>query len=266
MSGLMADLQSEAGNLESGNFSNFFSEAKTDLKSLEEKLLGPDYNYVSFINTPDEIGMGPDGNLSQLVANVGGLINYVELLATGTSKASTIGGPLGDSFFLTTGAKCTDTDTGNLVTRSIWVNNIPDGKIPFITSALNGKKFTDFEGLVPGVLGNLASVHPMQIFQAFTAGAYPACQLITKTTRDQNNVEAQSSGYLTMEDIQIMGIDGFENLKEKRMKDKSMNNKRMNKKKDKSAMPDDEMVKLYYGALGLLGLYIFIKLFIRKQK
>jgi hypothetical protein len=106
----------------------------------------------------------------------------------------------------------------------------------------------------------------MQIFQAFTAGAYPDCQLITKTTRDQNNVEAQSSGYLTMEDIQIMGIDGFENLKDKRMKDKSMNNKRMNKKKDKSAMPDDEMVKLYYGALGLLGLYIFIKLFIRKQK
>ena len=70
-----------------------------------------------------------------------------------------------------------------------------------------------------------------------------------------------------MEDIQIMGIDGFENLKDKSMKDKSMKDKSMiKKKKDKSAMPDDEMVKLYYGALGLLGLYIFIKLFIRKQK
>jgi hypothetical protein len=254
MSGFMDELKSEAGNLESGNFSNFFSEAKTDLQNLEKKLLGPDYNYVSFINTPDEIGMGPDGNLSQLVDNVGGLVNYVELLATGTGKASTIGGPLGDSFFLPTGAKCTDVDTGNLVTRSIWVNNIPDGKIPFITSALNGKKFTDFEGLVPGVLGNLASIHPMQIFQAFTSGAYPSCQLVSKTTRDENNVEAPGSGYLTMEDIQIMGTDGFTTL-----------NKKKNKK-DKSVMPDDEIVKLYYGALGLLGLYIFIKLFIKKQK
>ena len=230
---------------------NFFDKAKTDVKNLETELLGPDYNYVSFIKSPDQIGMGPDGTISQLVNNVGGLINYVELLSTGTGKASTTGGPLGDSFFLPTGAKCKDVATGNLVTRSIWVNNIPDGKLPFITTALNGAKFTAFEGLVPGVLGNLASVHPMQIFQAFTSGAHPACQLVNKTTRDQNNVEKPGSGYLTMEDIQIMGTDGFTTMDEM---------------KNKSDMPDDEMVKIYYGALGLLGLYIFIKLFKRKQK
>jgi hypothetical protein len=234
--------------------SNFFEKAKSDVKNLEKELLGPDYNYVSYINDPDKLGMGPDGTISQLVANVGGLVNYVELLSTGTGKASTIRGPLGDSFFLPTGAKCTDVATGNLVTRSLWVNNIPNGKIPFITSALNGEKFTAFEGLVPGVLGNLASIHPMQIFQAFTSGAYPSCQLVSKTTRDENNIEKPGSGYLTLEDIQIMGTDGFTTLNKK------------NNKKDKSLMPDDEMVKLYYGALGLFGLYIFIKLFIRKQK
>ena len=234
---------------------NFFQKAKQDVKNLEKELLGPDYDYVSFIRTPDELGIGPDGSISQLVRNVGGLINYVELLSTGDGKASTIGGPLGDSFFLTTGAKCKDVDTGNLVTRSIWVNNIPNGKIPFITTALNGAKFTAFEGLVPGVLGNLAGIHPMQMFQAFTSGSNPDCKLVTKPTRNEKNVRGVGSGYLTMEDIQIMGTDGFTTM-----------NGMKNKKEDKSVMPDDEMVKLYYGALGLLGLYIFIMLFKRKQK
>jgi len=226
--------------------SSFFEKAKTDVKNLEKELLGPDYNYVSFIKSPDQLGMSDDGSISQLVDNVGGLINYVEVLSTGKGKASTVGGPLGDSFFLPTGAKCKDVATGNLVTRSIWVNNIPNGKMPFITSTLNGAKFTTFEGLVPGVLGNLASIHPMQMFQAFMAGSTPDCALVNKTTRDENNIEKPGSGYLTTEDIQIMSTDGFT----------TMNN---------SSMPDDGMVKLYYSALGLLGLYILIKMFKKKK-
>jgi hypothetical protein len=232
---------------------NFFEKAKNDVKNLEKQLLGPDYNYVKFIRKPEDLGMGKTGSLSQLVTNVSGLINYVELLSTGDGKASTIGGPLGNSFFLTTGAKCKDTATGNLVTRSIWVDNIPDGTIPFITSALNGQKFTTFEGLVPGVLGNLAGIHPMQMFQAFTSGSHPDCKLVTKNTRNENNISSVGSGYLTLEDIQI--IDGFTTLSD-------MNNKEENK----SNMPDDDMVKLYYSALGLLGLYIFIMVFKKKQK
>ena len=59
-----------------------------------------------FIKTPDDLGICTEVSISQLVRNVGGLINYVELLSTGDGRASKIGGPLGDSFFLTTGAKC----------------------------------------------------------------------------------------------------------------------------------------------------------------
>ena len=33
--------------------SNFFEKAKDDVKNLEKELLGPDYNYVSFIKNPD---------------------------------------------------------------------------------------------------------------------------------------------------------------------------------------------------------------------
>jgi hypothetical protein len=233
--------------------SNFFEKAKEDVTQLEKDLLGPDYNYVSFINNPEKLGMGTDGTISQLVTNVGGLINYVELLSTGEGSASTIGGPLGNSFFLPTGAKCKDVDTGNLVTRSIWVNNIPNGKMPFITSGLNGEKFTTFEGLVPGVLGNLAAIHPMQIFQALTTGSNPDCKLVTKDTRDENNIKGSGSGYLTMEDIQIMGTDGFTTMND-------IKNKKVIK-----IIPDDNIIKLYYSALGLFGLYIFIMLFKRNK-
>ena len=66
---------------------NFFQKAKQDVKNLEKELLGPDYDYVSFIRTPDELGIGPEGSISQLVRNVGGLINYVEFLVSCKSKA-----------------------------------------------------------------------------------------------------------------------------------------------------------------------------------
>ena len=35
--------------------------------------------------------------------------------------------------------------------------------------------------------------------------------------------------------------------------------------KDTSKMPDDTLIKLYYGALGLLGLYILMKLVTKKN-
>ena len=40
--------------------SNFFENVKKDAKGLEEKLLGPDYKYFNFINTPAELGMSAE--------------------------------------------------------------------------------------------------------------------------------------------------------------------------------------------------------------
>ena len=118
--------------------SNFFTDALTDVNNLEARLLGPDYKYFKFIKPPDEMGMSADGSLGTLANDIGGLIGYVELLVTGGGKASRVDGPLGNKFFLQTGAKCNDLATNNKVTRSIYVNNVPDGSIPFISAALDG--------------------------------------------------------------------------------------------------------------------------------
>ena len=85
---------------------NFFKEVAQDAKKVEKALLGPDYKYFDYIKTPQEIGMSDEGNLGALADDIGGLINYVELLVTGKTKASATGGPLGDKFFLKTGATC----------------------------------------------------------------------------------------------------------------------------------------------------------------
>jgi hypothetical protein len=266
--------------------SNFFDSAKSNVKELETNLLGPDYEYFKFIKPPEEMGMGADGSLSTLANDIGGLIGYVEVLVTGGGNASKVNGPLGNKFFLETGAKCTDVETGNLVTRSVYINNVPDGSIPFISAALNGQKMTTFEGLVPGTMSNLTRINPMQMFQAFMTGTNPDCFNLTLETIDQNNIKGIKPGFITVDDINAMDKDWFnsdiiskgaalQKIQEALKAKEATKEKEKEKEKEKfttltgydySKMPDDILVKVYYSALGLLVLYIFLRLFQKKHK
>ena len=116
--------------------SNLFEEVLKDAKGVEERLLGPTYPYYTNIKTPKEIGMSDKGTIKQMSKDIEGLIQYVELLVTGKSKASSTGKPLGNKFFLKTGAKCgaidsctdpNDPSTCQKVDRYMYINNIPEG-------------------------------------------------------------------------------------------------------------------------------------------
>lgn len=161
--------------------SNFFSDVMTDMKGMEQNLLGPDYLYWKRILKPSDIGMSSDGNFGALTNNVNGLINYVEVLVSGNA-GSTTGGPLGDKFFLKTGGQCTDVASGNKVDRYIYINNVPNGNIPFISSGLGGTDFTEFEGLIPGLLGDLGKLNPLDLFKSFMMGDNPDCMSVTLET------------------------------------------------------------------------------------
>ena len=132
--------------------SNLFDEVLTDAKGVEEKLMGPDYDYVNKIKTPDDLGLSDNGSIDTLVKDVEGLLEYAEVLVTGKS-GSKVAGPLGGRFFLETGQTCKDTATGNEVKRSIYIDNVPNGSVPFLTSGY-GVRFTEFEGLIPGAMSN----------------------------------------------------------------------------------------------------------------
>ena len=189
---------------------NFFNDVLNDLDSLEQTLLGPDYKYYKQIKAPSQIGMSSDGNLGAMANDIAGLIAYTELLVTGGGSASKTGGPLGDKFFLKTGAKCKDVKSGNQVTRSLYINNVPNGSIPFISSGL-GVDFTVFEGLIPGTMENLAKINPLAIFQAFMGGSNPDCQAIQLETIDVNNNKSTDTQYLTTVDIKNLNPCSFLN-------------------------------------------------------
>lgn len=216
-------------------------------------LLGPSYDYWKSIKQPSEMGMSPGFSLGALATNVDGLLSYVEVLISGTGKASVTGKPLGNKFFLKTTGKCSETsiekwkkerdedeawdkayeDVDNkenaksitedeatklknalneqkkqrdesrekdkkLVDRWIYVNNIPDGSIPFIASGADGRTFNDLRGLIPGALGNLGALNPVQLFNGFTAGTYPPCAEISLQTVDNDNASRSEKHHVAL--------------------------------------------------------------------
>ena len=318
------------------------------VSELEDKVLGPTYDYSGHIRSPDELGMSSEGNFDALGSDISGLLGYVDLLVSGKCQlghcaskypvsGSTFGRPLGNKFFLDTAVQCEDKATGNQVTRSIYINNVPDGEIPFISN-MGGVAFSDFEGLMPGIMSNIAQIHPMQILMAFVNGQSPTCQAVTMPTIDAaTNAEGTATRYLINSDIELMppawfvegvvppkssydlsndisgngtttatagngtttatsgngtttatagngtttatagngtttqaftsrvdayspktSLNGSQNLQGSRVVQGS--------RIDYSKMPDNVLIKIYYSALGLLGLYILMRLMMKKKR
>ena len=244
--------------------SNIFQEVLTDAKGVEEKLLGPDYPYYKNIKMPSEIGMSSDGSLSALGNDVDGLIAYVELLVSGKSKASTTGNPLGNKFFLKTGAKCKDVQTNEQVDRYIYVDNVPAGNIPFISSGL-GVNFTDFKGLIPGSMSNMNVLNPYGILQSFLSGSVPDCQSLTMETIDVNNNSSTETNYVTLVDIQNMDPCIFSNGKNPVTGTGCKETFSMKKGVAENAepfykMPKDTVAQIYFASLAFLGVYVLYRL------
>ena len=249
--------------------SNIFQEVLTDAQGVEERLLGPSYPYYKNIKTPSEIGMSDAGTIQQMGKDIDGLIQYVELLVTGKSKASTTGGPLGNKFFLKTGAKCAavdkcsdpnDASTCQQTDRFIYIDNVPSGNIPFISSGI-GVNFSEFKGLIPGSMGNLNVLNPFAIMRAFLSGSTPPCQEITMETIDINNNKSSESHYVTLADIQNMDPCTFSNgtnpVTGAKCKEAFQTGVSANAS---PVMSDDIIDQIYFASLSCVGVYILYRI------
>jgi len=260
------------------------------LQKLSQDFLGPSYNYATKIKAPTEMGMSATGSLSQLADDVGGLIGYIEVLVSGPSNAlKNPTRPLGNKFFLPTIANCSDVDTKETVQRSVYINNVPVGNIPFLSSA-TGVNLSEFRGLAPGILSNMEVLDPIGMIRAVFAGANPKCKNVTFPTIDESGNESNASGYVLLEDLYQLdpcsisgdytkpdwmcksGLDyapckctmGFENINSNYAKfsnsfyDNFINLNNMNNisRKDNK----DTIAEVYYILLALLGLYVLIHL------
>lgn len=242
--------------------SNIFEDVLNDANDVEARLLGPNYDYVGKINTPGDLGVSSDGNLTALGNDINALIAYTEVLVTGKGKGSKTGGPLGDKFYLSTGQKCRDVDTGDEVPRSVYINNVPDGSIPFITTALNGEKFTTFEGLIPGMMEDIAQISPYEMMQSFLSGSVPDCQITNYEVRvDPNNPNTQTSGYITLTDINNLK-ENFETIGSSYPFSPSKKPKWYSSyyRKKPIALPNDMVMQSFFMGLSVIGLYILFQL------
>lgn len=271
----------------------FFDQFGNDMHNIEEKYLGPDYNYARNILSPTQINMlefsGKDFNLVSnngldvLAADFAGLINYVELLVSGTTIASKTGKPLGNRFFLPTAAKCRD-NSGTEQTRYVYVNNIPTGSIP-IVSNIAGKDFTEFRGLIPGVFTDLQVLNPLTLFAGMFVTSDSSCSKVELSVVDKNNNRSYESHYVLNNDIanispcvfkdQVNTItkqtcadsEAFTNINNNNISNnlqEQINNHVRNNFNLNNLTNDDNLLKLYFITLTTLYFYIFIRLLLKK--
>lgn len=228
---------------------NIFQEVTQSAGNVEAELIGPTYPYWKNIKNPKQIGMSSDGNLQALARDVDGLIQYVEVLVSGKG-ASTTGGPLGNKYFMKTGGKCKDNGTGNLEDRYIYIDNVPSGKIPFVSSAL-GVNFTEFSGLIPGTMENLGALNPYSILQGFMLGEHPECENITLETINNENQHSQETHFVATADINNMREGFSSQLSPSNVKESTILGPTRS-----PLLPKDPIVRVYLVCIALIILYI----------
>ena len=137
----------------------------------------PEFDFNGAIPGPKEMGVNNKGKLKQIIANGGAVSGYLDIMVSGkpsvltkkmNSKAAKEVRPLGSRFFIDSIQKCKyeELESGEEkeVTMSEYVDMVPRG------SALVSKKLEDSgfgtKGLIPGVLEDIISVNPANIFDA----------------------------------------------------------------------------------------------------
>jgi hypothetical protein len=223
--------------------------------SADNSSMSTDYPYYKYIKSPQELGMSDKGTLVQMGKDIKGLISYTELLVSGKSAASKTGQPLGNKFFKNTGGKCKDV-SGIEQDRYIYINNVPDGSIPFISDGM-GVKFDSFRGLIPGAIGNIGALNPASLLKAFVAGTTPECKKITMETINIDNVKSTETHYVATVDIPAGAKMGFANM------DNNYNDNNNNYVFSGPRVPDDIVAQAFFASLGGIGIFILYRIMVK---
>ena len=252
---------------------SFFDNIMGDMDNLEKEYLGPDYPYHKKISSPGHLGMSSHGSLGALASDIAGIVDYVELLISGSGRASKTGNPLGDRFFIKTGGQCKDYKTNKLVTRSMYIDNVPTANLPIISN-MSGISFPEFRGMVPGILEDMYDINPVKMFRAFMEGNEPVCAEVKLPVIDENDKKSTEAGYIPIVELQDLISSGkiSSDVVTKRMKN-AMNEKEtflnmcdiMNgkenpfKKSKKIIKKLDSTSNIYMLSLGIVLLYILYR-------
>jgi hypothetical protein len=145
---------------------SLWSDITNGASNVETDLLGPSYSYADNIPGPSALGVGSQGTFSQLGRNASAIGTYVKTMISGDP-------PLGNQFYVNTGGTCTAPD-GSSRERFNYINNLSSGSadLPASISELGA----DFNGLLPGVVGDIEGLNPLYLFSSLSADSSPACE------------------------------------------------------------------------------------------
>ena len=150
--------------------------------------------------------MSSGASMNNIGDNIAGILSYMRMLVNGGGGASKVDGPMGPKFFLqTTGINCKDIDDKKMKPRSLYLNYVPTGTLPasFVMPSLPGVR-TSYRGLLPGIITNAGSLNPTQMMNKIMTDTGNSCKLLEMETIDANNLRRKGSGYVSLNDIRQM--------------------------------------------------------------
>lgn len=152
-----------------------------------ESVMGPNYSYMDNIKGPASMGVGSAGTISQIGKNTGAIFQYVKYMISGPA--------LGNQYFVNSGGSCAAPDKSTQA-RYNYINNKPDGAavLPEAMRKDLGGVASDFDGLLPGMLGDIEGLNPVNLFSSLAADSTPACECYTCPTSG-----GDESRFLTVE-------------------------------------------------------------------
>ena len=195
-----------------------------DFKSSIKDFLGTSYDYTKKIENPNQMSVSGSGSVDSLWNNVGSIASYVDTLTFGTKTLSSPFGntpdqePLGAKFFVKSG-KCGDKSVEDCKgkDRYLYINNIPDGKIPCLEQLGIKLPATSFQGLVPGMLSNIVDINPIGIFNSLAGkgNISSKCEMRTEDVGSNNNFQKETRCSPKSQPVQCLPavFENFENKK-----------------------------------------------------
>jgi len=278
------------------NFNKGDSSATSQITALVKALEGPEYSYIKAMATPGDLGAGiKSGDVN---ADLNAINDYVNVLISGKGPArkGDSDQPIGDRYFLNTGAKCKGvTIEGNCVNeksgcppiaegdaarvpRFTIIDNIPSGKSSIFPTKLSstGTAFDSFEGILPGIVYDIVQFDPAAMFSAFLLPPYPQCAEVDVQV---NTGEGVSGGvdynfesvkrHVILSDIQkqdpCIFTDKVNPVTKERCKEGFKNLTETQQPPTKAIIPNDPSVRIYLILLSLLGSYLLFKMLFRPK-
>lgn len=174
-----------------------------------DAVLGPSFDYLKQIQSPDKKGVSSAGTMDQVFTNTGAITGYVNDLIAGPTDGS---GGFGNQMFSDTGGKCRlpgtidpktklDNKDGEVVHRSTWINNkmgATDAAGVLGTSFQSALGDTGMNGIVPGIGGDIAAMNPLKIMNAMVLDGIPPCQAFTcPVTYDDGKNKGKDTRFLS---------------------------------------------------------------------